>query len=95
MVDQISKLKEHMDLSVLKAIRRERKCYSNIDTDIMQMDIDSEHLYDQIACLSKIVFAHPEALLEDNKIFPHLKSKPYQDSVKAIVIDEAHLVEEW
>ena len=42
------------------------------------------------------MFAHPEALLEDKKIFQNiLKSKVYPTSVKAIVVDEAHLVEEW
>ena len=42
------------------------------------------------------MFAHPEASLEDKKIFQNiLKSKVYQTSVKAIVVDEAHLVEEW
>ena len=59
----------------------------------MQVDVGS--VYDEIACPSKIIFAHPEALLEDKKVFQNVKSKAYQDSVKAIVIDEAHLVEEW
>jgi hypothetical protein len=37
-----------------------------------------------------------ELLMADNKIFQNiLKSKSYQDSVKAIVIEKAHLVEEW
>ena len=42
------------------------------------------------------MFAHPEALLDDKKIFQNIfKSKVYQTSVKAIVVDEAHLVEKW
>ncbi|CAB3990681.1 Hypothetical predicted protein [Paramuricea clavata] len=51
----------------------------------------------QSDCSSKSdSIAHPEALSEDKKFFQNiLKSKSYQDSVKAIVIDEAHLVEEW
>ena len=89
MVDQIAKLKEHMDVNVLKATRREAKYGSN--TDIMQVDVGS--VYDEIACPSKIIFAHPEALLEDKKVFQNVLA--YQDSAKAIVIDEAHLVEEW
>ena len=87
MVDQIAKLKEHMDVSVLKTIRREAKYGSN--TDNMQIDVGS--VYDKVACPSKIIFAHYEALLEDKKVFQDaLKCKAYQDSVKAIVIDEAH-----
>ena len=65
MVDQIAKLKEHMDVSVLKATRREAKYGSS--TDIMQIDVGS--VYDEIACPSGIIFAHPEALLEDKKVF--------------------------
>ena len=83
MVDQITKLKRHMDVSVLKV---------NVETK--HSDIVS--IYHQIARPSQIIFAHPEALLEDKKIFQKiLKSRAYQDSVKAVVIDEAHLVEEW
>ena len=53
-------------------------------------------IYEQIVRPSQIIFAHPEALLEDKKIIQNiLKSKVYQTSVKAVVVDEAHLVEEW
>ena len=77
MVDQIAKLKEHMDVSVLKTTRREAKYDSNTD---MQIDVGS--VYEEIACRSKIIFAQPEALLEDKKVFQNvLKSKEYQDSV--------------
>lgn len=86
MVDQITKLKERVDVNVLKAIVRENKSNTS----------DSGSIYNQIVRPSQIIFAHPEALLEDKKIFQQvLKSKAYQDSVKAIIIDEAHLVEEW
>ena len=73
MVDQIAKLKEHMNVSVLKATQREAKYGSNTD---MQIDVGS--VYDEIACPNKIIFAHPEALLEDKKVFQNvLKSKAY------------------
>ena len=76
MVDQITKLKEHMDVSVLKANVEEKR--SNMVS-----------VYHQIARPSQIIFAHPEALLEDKRIFQNiLKSKAYQDSVRAVVIDE-------
>jgi superfamily II DNA helicase RecQ len=83
MVDQISKLRQHMDVSVLKDSRK-------------AMQSDMACVYNQIVRPSQIIFAHPEALLENRNIFQNiLKSKAYQDSVKAIVVDEAHLVEEW
>jgi hypothetical protein len=45
---------------------------------------------------SKAIFAHAEASLEDMKIFEYLvKSKKYTDNLKAIVVEEAHLVTEW
>ena len=43
----------------------------------------------------QILFAHPEALLENQHIFSVLRSKAYKERVKAIVVDEAHLVVEW
>lgn len=53
-------------------------------------------IYEQIVRPSQIIFTHPEALLVDKKIFQNiLKSEVYQTSVKAIVVDEAHLVGEW
>ena len=89
MIDQITKLKSHMEVSILKA-NREAKSNTN------STQSEKGSIYDQISRPSQIIFAHPEALLEDTKIFQNiLKSKPYQDAVKAIVIDEAHLVEEW
>ena len=40
---------------------------------------------------SKIIFAHPEALLEDKNVFDLL----FKENLKSIVVDEAHLVSEW
>lgn len=44
----------------------------------------------------QLVFAHPENLI-DNKLVKSsvLKSQIFQRNVKSLVIDEAHLVEEW
>ena len=45
---------------------------------------------------SKIIFAHPEALLEDKNVFDLLlKSKKFKENLKSIVVDETHLVSEW
>ena len=80
MVDQISKLKELLNVSVIKASREQTTC--------------TVSLYDQLTQPSKIIFAHPEALLEDKIVFQTiLKSKEYH--LKAIGVDEAHLVIEW
>ena len=62
MIDQISKLKSHMEVSVLKANRRAK---SNTNST----EPEKGSIYDQISRPSQIIFAHPEALLEDTKIF--------------------------
>lgn len=44
----------------------------------------------------QILFAYQEVLLENCKIFSEvLRSKVYKEHVKAIVVDEAHLIVEW
>jgi hypothetical protein len=68
MVDQITKLKKHMDVSVLKA---------NSEATLPKHSMRSERgtIYHQIAHPSQIIFAHPEAfILEDKKFFQnHIK----------------------
>ena len=79
MIDQISMLKDFMDVSVLKAV------------DIDELTLNN--VMDGNPC--KLTFAQPEALLEDKKMFQFLsKSKMYKDNLKAIAVDEAHLVTE-
>ena len=81
MIDQITKLKDFMDVSVLRAVDIEE---SMLNTNVMNSNP------------SKLIFAHPEALLEDKKVFKFLsKSKTYKKNLRAIVVDEAHLVTEW
>ena len=44
----------------------------------------------------QILFAHPEILIENKKVFNNvLKSKICKERIKAIVVDEVHLVVEW
>ena len=42
-----------------------------------------------------MLFLHPEAFLTCMDGKEHLQSTPYQRSVKAIVVDEAHCILEW
>jgi BioD-like phosphotransacetylase family protein len=73
MIDQISKLKDHVNVSIMKAVQ--------VDESRDTMCSLDESLYTDTG--PKIIFAHAEALLEDKK---------YTDNLKAIVVDEAHLV---
>jgi superfamily II DNA helicase RecQ len=84
MIDQITKLKEHVNVTVMNARTDETnrdECHSE------------ELIYNST---SRIIFAHPEALLEDKKVFERiLKSPAWKENLKAIVVDEAHLIVEW
>ena len=42
-----------------------------------------------------IVFAHPESLISSKYGRELLLSKPYQENLVAIVVDEAHCIIEW
>ena len=43
----------------------------------------------------QLIYAHPEALVEDKAVMQLLKTKEFQRRVRAIVVDEAHLVVKW
>ena len=45
--------------------------------------------------LFDILFLHPEACLSSKAGFNLFQSVPYQNSVEAIVVDEAHCILEW
>ncbi len=45
--------------------------------------------------LFDILYLHPEACLSSKAGFNLFQSVPYQNSVEAIVIDEAHCILEW
>ena len=42
-----------------------------------------------------IVFAHPEFIVSSKDGRKLMQSKPYQENVCAVVIDEAHCILEW
>lgn len=43
----------------------------------------------------RILFVHPEVCVDDKHFQAFLKSSTYQKRVKAVVVDEAHLIREW
>lgn len=56
------------------------------------------HLCDKMKLESgfyNIVFAHPESLVSCKYGLSLMRSKPYQDNVCAIVVDEAHCILDW
>ena len=87
MQDQISKLGGHLDVRIVKGNRY------NVSQDSGD---EGSTTVKQLKVPPQILFAHPEVLIENRKIFNDvLKSKIYKERVKVIVVDEAHLVVEW
>ena len=42
-----------------------------------------------------LIYTHPELLVDNKKVSKLLKTPTFNRKVKAIVVDEAHLVSEW
>ena len=43
----------------------------------------------------QLIFAHPEALVGNKNVIKALKTAEFRNRMKAIVVDEAHLVVDW
>ena len=43
----------------------------------------------------QLIFAHPEALVGNKNVIKLLKTAEFKNRMKAIVVDEAHLVVDW
>ena len=86
MQDQISKLRGHLNVRILKD-----HCYS------VGQKVDGSTITEQLKMVPReILFAHPEILKENKKVFNDvLKSKTYKDHIKTIVVHETLLVVEW
>lgn len=90
MRDQVSKLREVIDVAVVKS--SDDMSGSNLQDPVdIFCNCDLEEATGRIP---QIIFAHPEVLV-DKKARSYLKSNNFQETVAAIVIDEAHLVVDW
>ena len=88
MRDQIVKLKEGgLNVCVLKG---DRVASTDGDGDD-EVSVPVEIL---VNTTHNLIFVHPEVLV-DNKVLKILKSPQFKEKVKAIVVDEAHLVIDW
>lgn len=93
MRDQIVKLKEGgLNVCVLKGDRMaSTDVYGNGDEEV-SVDVPVEIL---VNTSYDLIFAHPEVLVDNKKVLKILKSPQFKEKVKAIVVDEAHLVIDW
>ena len=86
MRDQIVKLKEGgLNVCVLKG---DRVASTDGDGDD-EVSVPVETL---VNTTHDLIFAHPEVLVDNKKVLKILKSPQFKEKVKAIVVDEAHLV---
>ena len=88
--DQVTKLRA----SALKT------CMLKADRVALGEDVDEEEVSVSIESLEslqdfQLIFAHPEALVENKAIRKILKSSQFQSRLVAFVVDEAHLVVDW
>ena len=87
MRDQIVKLKEGgLNVCVLKG---DRVASTDGDDEVsvpVEILVNTTH---------DLIFAHPEVLVDNKKVLKILKSPQFKEKVKAIVVDEAHLVIDW
>ena len=88
--DQVTKLRE----SGLKAciLKGDRVALDGEDDDRERVCI-SEPL--ESLKNFQLIYAHPEALVETKAVMKLLKTTEFQRRVRAIVVDEAHLVVDW
>jgi superfamily II DNA helicase RecQ len=59
-----------------------------------QYHISVESLKD-LSCTCKILYFHAELCVKNKSFFNVLKSPGFQERVKCLVVDEAHLIKEW
>ncbi len=84
MLDQVNKLQKYVKVYILKEDNEEHKS-----------DKTPRNTVEKIKQPSQIIFTHPEALIGNKRIFHVLSSTSFKNRIKAIVIDESHLVKEW
>ena len=86
-IDQVTKLRETgLRACILKADRVASDCQ-----DIEEVSISSSEELENLANF-QLLYAHPEALVESRQVLKLLKKEEFQNRIRAIVVDEAHLV---
>ncbi|XP_078363686.1 uncharacterized protein LOC144647866 [Oculina patagonica] len=81
MQDQVEKLQQKLNVCVLQSAEDDAESQNiKIPKNLQQCSI---------------VFGHPEVFVDDRNVTKILRSKEFQRRVKAIVVDEAHLVHQW
>ena len=68
---------------------------TNLKATFLRTEFSTDFSDEIKHALFDILFLHPEACLSSKAGFNLFQSVPYQNSVEAIVVDEAHCIFEW
>ena len=82
MKDQVKKLERFLNVCVIQSVA----------TDNGENKLS---LPENAARKCSLLFGHPEVFLDNRNVTKMLKERHFQESVQAVVIDEAHLVLQW
>ena len=88
--DQIVKMRES-GLSVC-VLRGDRVDTEDGGDDEISLEVPVEML---TSAHFDLIFTHPEVLVDNKKVSKLLKTTSFKEKIKAIVVDEAHLVIDW
>ncbi len=90
--DQVTKLRaSKVKACILKA---DRVALDGEDGDREEVEVSSSEPMENLKNF-QLVFAHPEAVVQNKRVIKVLKTAEFQSRLKAIVVDEAHLVIDW
>ena len=88
--DQVTKLRETgLRACILKADRAASDCQ-----DTEKVSVSSSEQLENLTNF-QLLYAHPEALVESRQVLKLLKKEEFQNRIRAIVVDETHLVVDW
>ena len=87
--DQIRRTSEGGVKAVSLNVRKKK------NSDDLELDVGDANFTLLKEAKYDIVFTHPEIFLLTKEGRELFQSEPYQRSVKAIVVDEAHCISEW
>ena len=87
MCDQVTKLNKRgiQSTMVTDVVSEQEKAQYQISVDCLR----------KLPCTYKILYFHAELCVKNKSFFNILKSAEFQERVKCLVVDEAHLIKEW
>ena len=83
--DQVKKLERFLNVCVIQSV-------TTVDGENKLSQYLKMH---ENARKCSLLFGHPEVFVDNRNVAKMLKERHFQESIQAVVIDEAHLVLQW